>query len=172
MGGDAHCIAWCLSLPKPAQHLSLVRKLHSYTHIFVALGYFLSDVPRIVSCVAITVDFAALRRKLRLFLDGFQWQALAIDIFTCFFSSWKGLAVVCLRGGTVLVDIRLCSSTLLALGGSCFLKWFVPLVFLIAGYSGSCVCNEHGGERQEPWWLRHPCSVFRLNTPVLSVSPF
>lgn len=59
-------------VPQPAQHLSLVRKLHSYTQVFVALGYFLSDVPRIVSCVAITIDFAACRRKLGIFLDAFQ----------------------------------------------------------------------------------------------------
>lgn len=57
---------------QPTQHLGVVRKLPSYTQVFVALGYFLSDVPRIVSSVVITIDFSALWGKLRIFLDGFQ----------------------------------------------------------------------------------------------------
>lgn len=72
---------------QPTQHLGIVRKLPSYTQIFVALGYFLSDVPRIVSSIVITIDFAALQRKLMIFLDGFQWQALAVDILLVSFQA-------------------------------------------------------------------------------------
>lgn len=53
-----------------------------------------------------------------------------------------------------------------------FLCFIIRRVFLTAGYSGSCVCNEHGGEMQEGCWLCHPCSAFSLKVLVLSVSLF
>ena len=53
-----------------------------------------------------------------------------------------------------------------------FLRFIMRKVFLTAGYSGSCVCNEHGEGMQEGWWLCHPCSVFNLKMPVLLVFPF
>lgn len=86
----AYHIASYLSLSKHSQHLLLVRKLHSYTQIFAALGYFLSEVPRIVSCIAMTIGFAARWRKLRIFLDGFQSQVLTVDIFYLFLLKLEG----------------------------------------------------------------------------------
>lgn len=53
-----------------------------------------------------------------------------------------------------------------------FLSFVIRKVFLAAGYSGGCVCNEHGEEMEEHWCLRHPRSVFSLKTAVLSVSRF